>query len=218
MSKTNLQLNIGICQSNSCKYLDLNDATGQQTVLQTTGYGDGVVVDPNITTTEITKMVLEIIPPGSTVTYTFDTTGVSAQDGAFAAAFPLVAGDVTFRTGAEDFGGATGDKLTDGIWELRLTADVVYNTGGGPVDVQEIAYQRVFLTCNAHCCVDQLYSLAAQETSCSSCKKEKYATADEANSYLQAAEFAAACGKYNLALELLQKVQWICSSKNCRNC
>lgn len=216
MAKTNLQLNIGSCQSNTCKYLDLTDKTGSQLDGNITGYGDGVGVDPNFDTSEIVHMVLEILPPGSTTSYSFDTTGPTARDAAFAAAFPSLTGETPFRVSMADFGGTDQDKMPDGIWAFTLTAYL--SSGAPPEDFIESTYQRIFTTCNAHCCVDELFSQAAQETNCSSCKKEKYEIADQADLYLKAAEYAANCTKYNMALEELAKVQFICSQRNCRNC
>lgn len=217
MSRTDLQIGIDICQTNSCKAINLSDSTGQQSLTNVTGWGDGVAVNPNTETTFVTKTILTVTPPSGTV-YTFDTTGPTAKDALLLAAFPDITGAAQFPLFGEDLGYTAGESLPDGIYSFNLTAYCTYPSNAGPIDYEEYAYKRVLLTCNAKCCVDKLFHKAAAETNCSTCKTEKLNTALEAEAYLKDCEFAAACGKYNLALELLAKVQWICNTKNCNNC
>lgn len=75
----------------------------------------------------------------------------------------------------------------------------------------------LLVTTAVACCVDKLFHLASQ-SDCSDCKNEKLNKALEAESYLKAAEYAAACGKVNMATKHLAKAQWICSEQNCLNC
>jgi hypothetical protein len=216
MARSNLQIGIDICQTNSCKAINLTDSTGQQSLTNTTGWGDGVVVNPNTETTFVYKTILEVTPPSGTV-YTFDTTGPTAKDALLDLAFPSIPGIIQFPLFAQDLGYSTGAALPDGIYEFNLAAYCLI-PGIAPIDYIEYSQLRILLLCNAKCCVDKLFHLASAETNCGSCKTEKLNTALEAQAYLTNAEFAAACGKFNQALELLAKVQWICNTKNCNNC
>lgn len=76
---------------------------------------------------------------------------------------------------------------------------------------------NLLVTTSTACCVDKLFHLASQ-SDCSDCKNEKLNKALEAESYLKAAEYAAACGKINMANKHLAKAQWICTEQNCLNC
>jgi hypothetical protein len=217
MAKTDLQIGIDVCQTNSCKAINMTDSTGQQSLTNTTGWGDGYSPNPNMLTTDVDKTVLQVTPPSGTV-YTFNTASPGAKNALLLAAFPSIPGTTQFPLFAQDLGYTAGEALPDGIYTFNLTANCTYIVGGQPNDVQETAYLRVFLTCAATCCVDKLFHKASAETNCNSCKLEKLNTALEAQAYLTDAQYAAACGKYNQALELLAKVQWICNTKNCNNC
>lgn len=101
----------------------------------------------------------------------------------------------------------------DGIYTFVYT---VYT----PELKDSIYYTTTFyllVTTAIACCVDKLFHLASQ-ADCTDCKNEKLAKALEAESYLKAAEYAAACGKINMANKHLAKAQWICSEQNCLNC
>ena len=110
---------------------------------------------------------------------------------------------------ASNLGGSVGD----GIYSVTY---LVYG-GFGANTYQETVTQTFLLTCNIRCCIDKLFQVAAQ-SDCTDCKNEKLDKALEAESYLKAAEYAAACGKTNMAKKHLAKAQWICSTKNCTNC
>jgi len=105
----------------------------------------------------------------------------------------------------------TTEAFDDGIYTFVYTVvDAVALT----------SYTDTFyllVTTAVACCVDKLFHLASQ-ADCSDCKNEKLNKALEAESYLKAAEYAAACGKINMATKHLAKAQWICSEQNCLNC
>jgi len=105
----------------------------------------------------------------------------------------------------------TTEAFDDGIYKFVYTVQqAVTNT----------LYTDTFyllVTTAIACCVDKLFHLASQ-SDCSDCKNEKLNKALEAESYLKAAEYAAACGKVNMATKHLVKAQWICSEQNCLNC
>jgi hypothetical protein len=105
----------------------------------------------------------------------------------------------------------TTEAFDDGIYKFVYTADA---------PVLKTSYTTTFyllVTTAIACCVDKLFHLASQ-SDCSDCKNEKLSKALEAESYLKAAEYAAACGKVNMATKHLAKAQWICSEQNCLNC
>ena len=62
-----------------------------------------------------------------------------------------------------------------------------------------------------------MFHLASQ-SDCTDCKNEKLNNALEAETFLKSAEYAAACGKIEMAKKHLAKAQWICNTKNCLNC
>tara|TARA_R110000868_G_scaffold195912_2_gene441735 strand:+ start:963 stop:1802 length:840 start_codon:yes stop_codon:yes gene_type:complete len=105
----------------------------------------------------------------------------------------------------------TTEAFDDGIYKFVYTA---------VNPVAKTSYTDTFyllVTTAVACCVDKLFHLASQ-SDCSDCKSEKLNKALEAESYLKAAEYAAACGKVNMATKHLAKAQWICSEQNCLNC
>ena len=105
----------------------------------------------------------------------------------------------------------TTEAFHDGVYTFVYTV----------VDpVAKTSYTDTFyllVTTSVACCVDKLFHLASQ-ADCTDCKNEKLNKALEAESYLKAAEYAASCGKVNMANKHLAKAQWICSEQNCLNC
>jgi hypothetical protein len=105
----------------------------------------------------------------------------------------------------------TTEAFDDGVYKFVYTVNQA---------VTLTSYTDTFyllVTTAIACCVDKLFHLASQ-SDCSDCKSEKLNKALEAESYLKAAEYAAACGKVNMAAKHLAKAQWICSEQNCLNC
>jgi hypothetical protein len=118
---------------------------------------------------------------------------------------PVLTNPLAFSTNT------TTEAFDDGVYKFVYTVkQAVTNT----------LYTDTFyllVTTAVACCVDKLFHLASQ-SDCSDCKSEKLNKALEAESYLKAAEYAAACGKVNMAAKHLAKAQWICSEQNCLNC
>ena len=105
----------------------------------------------------------------------------------------------------------TSEIFDDGVYTFVYT---VMDTDGGDTYTTTLYY---LVSTTIGCCVDKLFHLASQ-SDCSDCKNEKLNKALEAESYLKAAEYAASCGKVNMANKHLAKAQWICSEQNCLNC
>lgn len=205
---TNLQLGIHLCQTNNCKTLKLSETTGVYNISTNPG-GWG---SPNPIIGNATRVRIEVLTP-STTTYNFDSD--PGDPDYFPALLPLGTyfpddtGTLEFQLTASNLGGS----VADGIYSVTYK---VYGTISGN-DYIETVTQTFLLTCNIRCCIDKLFSIASQ-SDCSDCKNEKLDKALEAESFLKAAEYAAACGKLNMAKKHLAKAQWICSTKNCLNC
>ena len=108
----------------------------------------------------------------------------------------------------------TTDGFEDGIYKFVYTLASPNKEG---TDDKYTATFYILITTAISCCVDKLFHLASQ-ADCTDCKSEKLNKALEAESYLKAAEYAAACGKVNMANKHVAKAQWICSEQNCLNC
>lgn len=150
-------------------------------------------VGSNVTGYNITNTI-----PVSVTSNTFVITNTTT-------ATPTLTNPLAFSTNT------TTEAFDDGIYTFVYTVvDAVALT----------SYTDTFyllVTTAVACCVDKLFHLASQ-ADCSDCKNEKLNKALEAESYLKAAEYAAACGKINMATKHLAKAQWICSEQNCLNC
>jgi hypothetical protein len=136
--------------------------------------------------------------PASVATQTFAITGTTIG-------VPTLTNPLAYTTNT------TTEAFDDGIY--KFVYSVVSYVG-------KTTYTTTFyllVTTAVACCVDKLFHLASQ-SDCADCKNEKLNKALEAESYLKAAEYAAACGKVNMANKHLAKAQWICSEQNCLNC
>ena len=138
------------------------------------------------------------VNPASVATQTFAITGTTIG-------VPTLTNPLAYTTNT------TTEAFDDGIYKFVYTV----------IDaVGKVTYDTTFyllVTTAVACCVDKLFHLASQ-SDCTDCKNEKLSKALEAESYLKAAEYAAACGKVNMATKHLAKAQWICSEQNCLNC
>lgn len=207
---TNLQLGIHLCQTNNCKTLKLSETTGVYNIsTNPTGWDSTGVTNP--AAANATRVRIEIITPSGT--YNFDSDPLNANYYAplvpLGTYFPDPTGNLEFPLNATNLGGSVADGM------YSVTYKVFGNFSGNTYE--EKVTQTFLLTCNIRCCIDKLFHLASQ-SDCSDCKNEKLDKALEAESYLKAAEYAAACGKTNMANKHLAKAQWICSTKNCTNC
>jgi len=207
---TNLQLGIHLCQTNNCKTLKLSETTGVYNIsTNPTGWDSTGATNP--AAANATRVRITIVTPSGT--YSFDSDPLDANYYAplvpLGTYFPDPTGVKEFMLTASNLGGSVGD----GIYSVTYK---VYGAFGANT-YEETVTQTFLLTCNIRCCIDKLFQVAAQ-SDCTDCKNEKLDKALEAESYLKAAEYAAACGKTNMANKHLAKAQWICSTKNCTNC
>jgi hypothetical protein len=136
--------------------------------------------------------------PASVTTNTFVITGTTTGS-------PTLTNPLAFSTNT------TTEAFDDGIYKF------VYTVKQAVTDTLYTDTFYLLVTTAIACCVDKLFHLASQ-ADCTDCKSEKLNKALEAESYLKAAEYAAACGKVNMATKHLAKAQWICSEQNCLNC
>jgi hypothetical protein len=214
MPNTNLQLNINICQTNNCKIIKLYDTTGEYNV-STSPYSWVTGVGPESSKlSNVLRVRLSIIQPDDTVV------NLDSSNGSLTLLTPLPSADeeVYLSLNSLILKGTSGLPLDDGKYTFTYTIDGLYVSGLIDINFSTSITKSFYLTCQTSCCVDKLFHLASQETNCGSCKKEKLNTALTAQTYLKSAEYAAACGKFNMAEEELSKAQWICSTKNCNNC
>lgn len=215
MATTNLQLGIDLCQTNNCKVLKLSETTGAYDSLTNQGGWDSTftnnptiydVDDPSAN--KVTIFTIEITLP--------DTTSYTVVDEDYiygTSTFPTT-GENTLDFNGSDFGGTSSDSLTDGIYTVTYTVIGLFQSQ----EYTATTTSKFLLTCQTRCCIDKLFNLAAQTMDCDSCKKDKLNKALEAEAYLKSAQYAAECGKLNLATQLLNKAKWICTNQNCNNC
>lgn len=210
-----LELKFNLCQSSTCTRLVFTDQTGAyNAITNTTGYDELAEIVANPATTDFETAELEITTPDNSV-YTFDTTG-SLISGPFydplfpGDTFPNADPEIEYYIGASDLGYGSG-KLKDGIYKAVYTIQI-----GGDLPQTYTVTKYFLFTCLAECCVDKLYAKITPDCDCE--KDSKLQTAIKADGYLCAAKSALACGKINLAIQLLKKVEYICANLNCKCC
>lgn len=207
---TNLQLGIHLCQTNNCKTLKLSETTGVYNIsTNPTGWDSTGTTNP--AAANATRVSIIIVTPTGTYNFDSDPTNPNYYSplvplGTY---FPDPTGNLEFLLNASNLGGS----VADGMYSVTYK---VFGNFSSSIYVEQVT-QTFLLTCNIRCCIDKLFHLASQ-SDCADCKNEKLDKALEAESYLKAAEYAAACGKTNMAKKHLAKAQWICSTKNCTNC
>ena len=205
---TNLQLGIHLCQTSNCKTIKFSETTGVYNASSNPG-GWGA---PNPLIADVTSWVVAFTLPSGTTT-TFDSAELGPLNPFIN--FPDDTGTEEVSLTMANFGGAATSAFQDGVYSITYTVNGDVNAG---VDTYTaVTTQTFFLTCQIRCCIDKMFHLASQ-ADCTDCKPEKLNNALEAESYLKAAEFAAACGKIEMAKKHLAKAQWICNTKNCTNC
>jgi hypothetical protein len=203
---TNLQLGIHLCQTSNCKTIKFSETTGEYNASSNPG-GWGT---PNPEVGDVTSTVVAFTLPSGTIS-TFDSAELGVLNPF--AAFPDDTGTLEVSLTMANFGGAATSAFADGVYSITYTV----NGNVGVNTYTATVTQTFFLTCQIRCCIDKMFHLASQ-ADCTDCKPEKLNNALEAESYLKAAEFAAACGKLEMAKKHLAKAQWICNNKNCTNC
>jgi hypothetical protein len=209
-------LGIHICQTSNCKVLKFSETTGAYNAITNPGgWATGpynAVTNPNPQTSNVNTGSLVIVNP-SNVTSTITFAQLSA------AGFPTDDSSIELDlfNGVSTIGvtGPSASAFPDGMYSFTYNLSGSY--GPGPIDFDYTVTQSVLLTCQTRCCIDKMFHLASQ-SDCTDCKNEKLNNALEAEAFLKSAEYAAACGKIEMAKKNLAKAQWICNTKNCLNC
>lgn len=199
---TNLVLGVHLCQSSNCKIITLTETTGAYNVSNNPG-GWGA---PNPLTNSVDNSTIVITPP-SGVAYSFAGAPLPDSTGTVEIDFSIA----TNGSIQKNANGTTA--FSDGIYTVQYTV----NGTIGPDTYTATTTQQFLLTCQIRCCIDKMFHLASQ-SDCTDCKNEKLNNALEAETFLKSAEYAAACGKIEMAKKHLAKAQWICNTKNCLNC
>lgn len=205
---TSLQPNISVCQTKNCKNIVLTETTGEYNATTNTGGWSSPETSSNPDSSNVTRTVIDITVPSGT-TYTFDTDEVAPG----IIPFPDPTGTEEFVLLSSQLGKSTDEKLDDGEYTITLTfyGDISTNT------YTETVTKKFIFTCQTRCCADSLFHDAAQ-SDCTDCKKPKIDKALEVESLLKQIDYAASCGKINMAKKFLAKAQWICNNSNCINC
>jgi len=201
---TNLQLSVSLCQTNNCKSIKLSEVTGEYNATDNPGGWDDLAVN-NPSIDEVTNVDIEIELPNGSI-WNFDSTDIGSL-------FPTIDSSVEVEFDSTDFGNTSIVPLDDGFYKVTYTVQ----GNVGPNNYEDSYTETYLLTCQTSCCIDKMFHLASQ-SDCTDCKNEKLDKAIEAKQILTQAEYAARCGKINMAKKLLAKAQWICNTKNCLNC
>jgi hypothetical protein len=205
---TNLQLGVHLCQTSNCKIIKFSETTGVYNSSSNPGgwASPETVTNPDVSNYTSLSIVFTL-PSGTTTTFT-DSNPLFAN-------FPDPTGIQEVSLTMANFGGTATSAFDDGIYSISYTVNGLIHAGQD--NYTAVVTQTFFLTCQIRCCIDKMFHLASQ-ADCTDCKPEKLNNALEAESYLKSAEFAAACGKIEMAKKHLAKAQWICNTKNCTNC
>lgn len=209
---SDLVLGLHLCQSTNCKVLRLSETTGAYNGATNTG-GWGA---PNPATTDATTVTLSITDPAGSV-YNLLTPQISPP-------WPDETGidELLFISNSSgmvlDPTGSGQNAFADGFYTVTYTVDGSYPVNNVATLFTNTVTQNFLITCQIRCCIDKMFHLATQTSDCVDCKSTALAKALEADAYLKSAEFAAACGKTEMAKKHLAKAQWLCNTKNCSNC
>lgn len=210
-----LVLGLHLCQSTNCKLLRLSETTGEYDANTNTGGWQKVNTGPTPMPADASDIVrVEITnPAGNTLTLNYPTGTAGTQwpdeTGLNELVFANQAGSMIQSTNAVD-------AFEDGFYTVTYTVEGDYLVANIPFT--NTVTQNFLITCQVRCCIDKMFHLATQTSDCIDCKSNALTKALEADAYLKSAEFAAACGKIEMAKKHLAKAQWLCNTKNCSNC
>ncbi len=203
-----VQLSLHICQSSNCKQLIISETTGEYDPVTNPG-GWGL---PNTPTIPVVDAIIDITGPDGT-TYSFVKSDLGPS---FPFPDPTGLQEMVFNNNGSIVLAPSSNAapFSDGIYYIKYTIKYMK----GAVEYSIFTNQNVLLTCQTRCCVDKLFHMASQTKECADCDSNLLNKALEAEAYLKSAEFAAGCGKIEMAKKNLAKAQWICNTKNCSNC
>jgi hypothetical protein len=203
------KLKIDSSEAVDCRTLKIWDTSGVLGINgNTTGWDTLGVEDPYPSYIQNATSGVTIVTPEN-VSYTFDLTTVSnAQFFALGVEYmEIVPSDLGYTTGI----------FSDGVYTFQYSVyvDALFD----PVTYHYTASITKYIMCNHECVVNQLWDAATSQVgSCESCAKDKLALAQEAQSYLTSAKFAANCGMTNKAAEILKKIDNLNEFKKCSYC
>ncbi len=208
-----LQLGLHICQSTNCKELKISETTGVYDANTNPG-GWGLPNQPLVSDPTL-DAIIDITAPDGTI-YSFSKSDIGPVNFLFPDPTGLL--EMVFNYSGGIVGNYSNPTTTsafpDGFYGIKYT--ITYLKGVTPVTI--FTNQSILLTCQTRCCVDKLFHMASQTKECADCDSNLLNKALEAEAYMKSAEYAAACGKVEMAKKNLAKAQWICNTKNCSNC
>ena len=188
-----LVLNFEICQTADCKTFTFTETTGVYNAsTNPTGWGA-----PNPLTSNATSATLAINIAGGTV-YTLNL---------FTSSFPSSVSSLEYDVTASLIGGASGAKITDGIYTF------VYTVVASGVTYTQTIIKGIY--CQVQCCVYSMFKSLVSTCDCNATEKER---ALDAFILLKGLITSTASGNttnFNTDLAVLQKM---CLNSNCTNC
>jgi hypothetical protein len=152
-----------VCQDSTCESLTVTDITGlYDAATNTGGFGD-----VNDSVGDITVATIDIIPPDSTTTYTFDLLTDTSHDWPTVDVYEFEILTVSLDANGDLVTGAGGlSQLTDGTYDLTYTL-----TGPGGTVVQK---GEVYLHCASTTLVYNMFAdLDISDCNCNSEALEK---------------------------------------------
>lgn len=215
-----LVLGLHLCQSTNCKLLRLSETTGAYNGATNTGGWQKFIGGPTPRPVDATNLVEVIVTNPAGVDLTLNLPVGSANQpwpddtGLNELIFVNQSGGMVLNS----LNPVGVNEFEDGFYTVTYTVDGNYINGVIPTDFTNTVTQNFLITCQIRCCIDKMFHLATQTSDCVDCKSTALAKALEADAYLKSAEFAAACGKTEMAKKHLAKAQWLCNTKNCSNC
>ncbi len=206
-----------------CNSFTLYDSTGTYDASTNPG-GYGA---PNIASSAVTQLLINVYPDGFTVPYVFTFTIVSnvisaltvtAPNGTITNIFADLVSNVWPFTSTilftilNSYLGFTGNTLVDGHWIITYVISGPDDGNGNPFSVTT-STDKLFV-CNTCICVKKLYINLDPDCNCSD---SAISVANKSKALLEAAKNSEAVGIYDEAAVTLKKAQEICV-KNCKSC
>lgn len=204
-----LLLSISIETGKAGKSILLSEFTGLYNgTSNTQGWDNNSLLSGQPSTADVQATLTITLP--DTSEYSFDTVLTSAG-------FPTVDHTIEYEIPNTSLGLSASQKLPSGVWEFEYLVEGA-ETDGDETGWSESITRRFLIAVKEQCGVDKLgASITDCDLNCSSSSSSKLKRYIEAQTMLNLAYKAADCSKTNLALLLLEKVNWILNEQNC-NC
>lgn len=200
---TNPALSISVCQAKDCQSFAITETTGVYNASSNPGgYGGGV----NYDTTDVIDARLVITLP--------DGTSITIDSSSAIPVYPSLPDSTGLApfTVASAMLGLSG-VLPDGIYTIQYTIDIntVFST-----TTQTSVTQFVLFTCTIKCCVDKLFAkISDQGCGCNDCNDAIIQNALLASALYQALCASGVCGNTTNVNCLLDRLNKLCTAKNC---